>query len=147
MHRRPLPVLASIRVAAVLRRVVLVAVLVGVGLAVDAPAAHADPFLCRRAIVGATARFAQAKMKALQKCEDGVVARRNGLCPDGKAGAKIAKAGYKLRRAIGKACGGLDANCGTGSDDDALVDIGWDLGTCPNIASGSCETRSSIAAT
>jgi hypothetical protein len=118
---------------------VLLAAVVGAGVASGVPAAHADPLLCRRTIVGATARFAQAKMKALQKCQDGIVARRSGLCPDGKATAKIAKAGSKMRRAIGKACGGLDANCGTGGDDDGLAAIGWDLGTCPNIASGACH--------
>jgi hypothetical protein len=61
------------------------------------------------------------------------------MCPDGKAAGKIGKAGFKLRRIIGKACGGSDANCGTGTDDDALSSIGWDLGTCPNLGGGACQ--------
>ena len=61
------------------------------------------------------------------------------ICPDGKASGRIGKAAFKLRRAIGKACGGSDANCGTGTDDDALASVGWDLGTCPNLAGGTCQ--------
>lgn len=103
-----------------------------------AAVAYADPILCQRAIIKGTARFAQAKMKAMQSCQDGVVVRRTGSCPDPKAAIKISKAGFKLRRVVGKACGGTDFNCGTGSDDEPLAGIGWDLGTCPNLASGTC---------
>ncbi len=104
-----------------------------------AAVAHADPVICQRAITKGTARFAQAKMKAMQSCWDGVVARDVGSCPDSKAAIKISKAGFKLRRAVGKACGGGDANCGTGMDDETLAAIGWDLGTCPNLANGGCS--------
>src|SRR5436853_6045634 len=93
---------SSRRIPVVLRFGLGILAVLGILHVVSAPAAHADPYTCRRAISGATARFAQAKMKALQKCEDGVVARRGGSCPDGKAGTKISKAGFKLRRAIGK---------------------------------------------
>lgn len=108
-------------------------------LAAAPRAALADPVLCQRGIAKSTARFAQAKMKAMQKCADRVVTGRPGPCPDGRTAAKIAKAGLKLRRAIGKACGGGDGNCGTGGDDDALASIGWDLGSCPDLADGSCD--------
>jgi len=122
-----------------MRRWTSVAVIGGVWLTMTAGSAHADPGLCQRAITGGTARYAQARMKTLQKCWDEVVNGRAGACPDGKASAKITKAGLKLHRLIGKACGGGDANCGTGNDDDSLASIGWDLGTCPNLAGGSCD--------
>lgn len=107
-------------------------------LLASATAASADAVLCQRAITGGTARFAQAKMKAMQKCEDAIVNDRGGACPDGKTTSKIVKASFKLRRAIVKACGGGDANCGTGSDDVSLASIGWDLGACPSFAGGTC---------
>ena len=34
--------------------------------------AHADAVRCKREIAKASAKFAQAKMRILQKCEDGV---------------------------------------------------------------------------
>ncbi len=107
-------------------------------LLTNATVASADSVLCQRAISGGTARFAQAKMKAMQQCEDAIVNGRGGTCPDGKTAAKISKAGFKLRRAVVKACGGGDANCGTGGDDVALAAIGWGLGACPSFAGGSC---------
>lgn len=108
------------------------------GLVASATVASADSVLCQRAISGGTARFAQAKMKAMQKCEDAIVNGRGGTCPDGKTTAKISKAAFKLRRAIVKACGGGDANCGTGGDDIPLAGIGWDLGRCPSFPGGTC---------
>jgi len=112
--------------------------LLALGLVASATVASADFVLCQRAISGGTARFAQAKMQAMQKCEDAIVNGRGGTCPDGKTAAKISKAAFKLRRAIVKACGGGDANCGTGGDDVALAAIGWDLGACPSFAGGAC---------
>ena len=91
-------------------------------------------------IAGGTARFAQAKMKALQKCEDGDREGQRGDVSGRQSRRQIAKAGFKLRRVIGKVCGGSDANCGTGTDDETLASIGWDLGTCPNVASGTCQS-------
>lgn len=121
------------------RRAACLAVLLPTSmLALPIAEAVADSALCQRAVTAGTARYAQAKTKAEQACEDGVVARRGGSCPDGKALAKVSKAAFKLRRVVSKACGGGDANCGTGTDDEPLAAIGWDLGTCPGIAGGTC---------
>ncbi len=46
--------------------------------------AYADGVSCRRAVAKASAQFAQAKMKALQKCEDQVLTQQiSGPCPGG----------------------------------------------------------------
>jgi hypothetical protein len=101
--------------------------------------ARADAFDCRRAISKASAKFAQAKMKALQKCEDKVVNNSApGPCPDSKASGSIATAQGKLRDSVNKGCGGTDRSCGTGGDDVPLAAIGWS-GNCPNFESGSCN--------
>src|SRR5690242_3456481 len=100
--------------------------------------AGAEPVACQREIAKSTAKFVQAKMKALQKCNDAVVlGSASGPCPDGKATATITSASSKLRVAIAKKCGGADRACGT-ADDDSLASIGWDIGSCPNFESGSC---------
>ncbi len=100
--------------------------------------AHADALGCQRAVAKASAQFAQAKMKALQKCADGVVRHTSmGPCPDGKASAKVAKAESKLRAAVSKGCGGADRACGAGGDDTAPNTVGWGA-SCPNFEGGSC---------
>src|SRR4051812_42822309 len=69
--------------------------------------AFADAVTCQRAVAKASAQFAQAKLKALQKCGDMVVSHAiSGPCPDATATAKIAKADSKLRAAVSKGCGG-----------------------------------------
>ncbi len=81
---------------------------------------------CQAAIVKSAASFAQARAKALQKCEDGVVKRKiTGPCPDQKAADSIAKAEAKLATGIAKACGGKDKACGSGGDDVAVEVVGW----------------------
>ncbi len=102
--------------------------------------AYAEPVACQRAIAKANAKYVQAKVKALQKCNDLVVNNAMpGPCPDATASAKISKAASKLRVAIDKGCGGDDKVCGTGGDDDSLASIGWGSGTCPNFENGSCN--------
>jgi hypothetical protein len=103
--------------------------------------ANADPVKCKAAIIKASSSFAQAKAKALQKCEDTVV---KGKLPQGtdcsneiKAAAGIAKAATKLAGAINKGCGGGDKVCG-GSDDDTATVIGFPT-TCPNFENGACN--------
>src|SRR5690349_4337174 len=105
-------------------------------LAVALPGrAFADSVSCQRAVAKASAQFAQAKLKALQKCNDMVLNHAiSGPCPDATAAAKIAKADSKLRVAVSKGCGGADRTCGTG-DDDALAGVGWGGGACPNFES------------
>ncbi len=121
-----------------LRRWILAATVAGVAVPLGAAVAHADALGCQRAVAKASAQFAQAKMKALQKCADGVVRHTSmGPCPDGKASAKVAKAESKLRAAVSKGCGGADRACGAGGDDTAPNTVGWGA-SCPNFEGGSC---------
>jgi len=109
-------------------------------LAALAPAAYADPLTCERAIEKGTAKYVQTRVKALQTCNDAVVSNSSsGSCPDQKATDKIAKADSKFRATIGKACGGADHVCGTGSDDESMASIGWNIGSCRNVEGGSCN--------
>src|SRR6185369_7908619 len=97
-----------------------------------ASAAHADSLGCKREIAKRSAKFVQAKMKALQKCNDNVVNNASaGPCPDATATSKITTAESKFRAAIDKKCGGLDHSCGSGGDDESLASIGWNVGNCP----------------
>src|SRR5262249_12232825 len=97
---------------------------------------------CRTKIVSAGGAFVQAEMRAMVACESKVVA---GKLPAGtdcanedKTKKRISKTRSKLKRAIAQACGGKDRTSGAGNDDVALAAIGWDLGTCPNVAGGNC---------
>ena len=63
-----------------------------------APEAAAEPTACKREIARAGNKFGQAKLKALQKCEDGVLTGKiAGPCPDAKASSAITKASTKLQ--------------------------------------------------
>ena len=80
----------------------------------------------------------QAKAKALQKCEDGVVKRKiTGPCPDQKAADSIAKADDKLATGIAKACGGKNKACESGGDDVAIALLGWPS-VCPDFEDKGC---------
>ena len=109
-------------------------------LVLVAPAlAAAEPSACRRSVNAGLAKFVQAKVKLLRKCNEGVLAgKRPGPCPDGITGEKIGRVAGKLRRTISQRCGGADRNCGIGGDDDDLAAIGWDGGACPNLANAGC---------
>ena len=89
----------------------------------------------------ASAAFVETTAKALQKCEDRVVKGKLPQLTDCYAEAKtataVAKAATKLSSTIIKGCGGKDKACGTG-DDEALTNIGWDIGACVNFENGSC---------
>ncbi|HEY2386981.1 MAG TPA: hypothetical protein VGK30_08475 [Candidatus Binatia bacterium] len=121
------------------------ALLLGAGIASQTRAAD-DAAKCQGSIVRAAAAYTLAKASALQKCEDGKVKgklARDVVCRDEplKTAPAIAKAGTKLRSAIVKACAGKDKVCGTHDADGsepALAAIGWDIGQCPNFASGGC---------
>ncbi len=107
-------------------------------ITVAAPGAHADPVKCQREIAKRSAQFAQAKMVALQKCQDAVLkGASTGPCPDSKTSAKIANAEVKLRSSIAKKCGGSDKSC-DGVGDDSLASIGWNGGACPEFESAGC---------
>src|SRR5436853_5079707 len=114
------------------RSVVTVALSLAVS-AILAATAHADPIKCQRSILKDSGKFAQAKIKALSKCEEGrLKGKVIGLCSaDVKTTTAIAKAETKMRAAIGKNCGGADKTCGMGGDDDSLASISWP-GVCPD---------------
>lgn len=103
------------------------------------PTPSKDSQKCQAAIVKSAATFVQAKAKALQKCQDGVVKRKiTGPCPDQKAADSIAKAETKLTTGIAKACGGKDKACGSGGDDVAVELVGWP-GVCPDFEEKGCS--------
>ncbi len=105
-----------------------------------APTPNKDSQKCQAAIVKSAATFVQAKAKALQKCEDGVVKRKiTGPCPDQKAADSIAKAEAKLDSGIAKACGGKNKICETGGDNDvAIALLGWPS-ECPDFEDKGCS--------
>ncbi len=112
-------------------RVALVA-LTGVAMLFAAGSAQADELKCRRTIAKSTAKFESAKLKTLQKCEDGrLKGTVTGTCPDTKASEKISGAATKLSDAIVKDC------------DAASVAAIYPGGTCPvfesdHLPNGSC---------
>jgi hypothetical protein len=102
--------------------------------------AAAEPSACRRSVSSSLAKFVQAKVKLLRKCNEAVLTgKRPGPCPDALTTEKITRLAGKLRRTISQRCGGADGNCGIGGDDDPLAAIGWDGGSCPNFAHGGCN--------
>src|SRR5678816_3544977 len=71
-----------------------------------ATSAHADVVKCKRGILKESGKFAQAKMKALAKCEE---AKLKGKFPlvtnchtEEKAAAAISKADTKMRLGVAK---------------------------------------------
>jgi hypothetical protein len=76
-------------------------------LAFGAGSAHADALKCRRTIAKNAAGFEAKKIKALQKCQDGLLKGNPGPCPDAKASDKITKALGKLTDKITGDCAGL----------------------------------------
>ncbi len=124
-----------------LPRVTTVALVAAAVIGFHPISAHADAVKCKAAIVKSDATFIQAKAKALAKCEEAIVKGKlpAGDChADAKTAIAIAKAAAKLQAGVAKACGGKDKICGT-ADDDTLASIGWNIGTCPNFESGTCN--------
>mgnify|MGYP003693772139 CR=1 FL=1 len=69
----------------------------------SAASAHADAVRCKREIAKASAKYAQARMRSLQKCQDGkLTGKVSGTCPDAKTSEALSKAAGKLRSAIDK---------------------------------------------
>jgi hypothetical protein len=107
-------------------------------LAVCVSPAGATTVKCQRAIAKATSQFVQAKVKALSKCNEGVVKNGSGTCPDSKASTSIQKATDKLRATIDKSCGGSDKVCnGDKVDEDTPITLGWST-QCPNFNDRQC---------
>ncbi len=105
-----------------------------------ASGAHADPIKCQRSILKESGKFAQARMKALQKCEDNKV---KGKLPNAtvcttepKTFASLTKASSKFATAIDKSCGGADQDCTSPGDNDSIASLSWP-GVCPGFE-GQC---------
>ena len=117
-------------------------VIVAALLLAPAPRVEAESTACKREIARADARFARAKMKALQKCYGDLAAgKRPGPCPDATTTSRIFVARAKLQSSIAKRCGGIDQTCSVTPDNDSLPSIGWDIGGCPNFESGNCTNN------
>ncbi len=86
---------------------------------------------CQRTIGKETAKFFDAKRKALGKCKEAVLTSGAGTCPDAKATTAIDKAEAKKVAKICGACGGTDKACG-GPDDLTVAQIGFPA-SCPNV--------------
>jgi hypothetical protein len=120
-------------------RVLLFLVIVtgSVSTVASPPPVHALP--CVQAIATRFVRYTTTRLKLIQHCRERVlIGRGTAPCPDYWTSRKLAKAQRTFRAAIEKHCGGADETCGVGGDDDDLATIGWNVGTCPNIAGGGC---------
>lgn len=104
---------------------------------IASPAAAA--VTCKATIAASFATFARQEMKVVQRCRELVLlGRATAPCPDYHTTLLLDKARAKLRDRINRGCGGADKTCGTGFDDVALADIGWNVGQCPNLHDGGC---------
>lgn len=115
-------------------------------VSLSAVPAGAERVKCRAAISAASAAFAQARTKILQKCREQVVQRKVAItgsqcAAEPKIAAALAKAATKLRTTIAKACGGKNKTCNAGDAgvdvDDAPATVGFG-GNCPNLENGLC---------
>jgi hypothetical protein len=101
---------------------------------------------CQRSIVKELAKFTKVKSKILRRCKVGVVKKLDpallGDCPTTPQDDAINAAAQKMRDKIAAACGGRNKICNaadTGVEaDEPLADIGWDIGTCPDLAGEGC---------
>ena len=110
-------------------------------IALSPAAGRAEPSACRAAITKLAAAYDVARLTALARCEEQIVrgklAAGTDCASDPKTSGALAKAASKLQVGIGKSCGGADGVCG-GGDDESLVAIGWNVGTCPDFGASGC---------
>lgn len=112
-------------------------------LSLISTAALAETSTCQSAIESAGAKYAQARTKAITKCQLGRLSGKLSFSTDcllePKTMAAIDKAAAKMNAAIGKACGGEDQTCGGDlSGEDLPASIGWP-NTCPNFEQLGCS--------
>jgi hypothetical protein len=106
--------------------------------------AQADPVKCQRGIVKESGKYAQARMKALKKCEEnklkGKLPGATVCTTETKTAPALQKASDKLLAGINKACGGADKTCGAGGDDDNILapPISWP-NMCPDFEGMGCN--------
>ena len=78
----------------------LIGIIVGVTILGSASPSSATPLACEREISKGLAKFTQAKIKALSRCRDAVIAGKfAGPCPDAKT-ATVTCAGSCDRQAL-----------------------------------------------
>jgi len=100
----------------------------------NAPA-RAESERCQRAIAKASAKFVRAKLQALRKCEQAVVAgTTRDSCPNQRAQERIAQAQGQLQLDIHNGCSG-DPSCQPGA---SRASIGWDIPRCPDLNGTGC---------
>jgi hypothetical protein len=123
------------------RKVVLCLAAVVVAGACTVSLAAADPLKCQRAIGKASSGLAQARLKALAKCEEmklkGKLPASTTCSGEPKTAAALTKADDKLAAAVAKGCGGADKACG-GGDDDSIDAIAWPH-ACPEFEGLVCN--------
>lgn len=132
------------RVISAVRRIAAVPLLTLLALA---PAAtEAGVLQCGRAITDGFVKFARARAKALQRCEENTVQDKQPpgtVCPlDSEVVASLVVARAGLAADIRDKCGGRNRTCNAGdTGDDAdvpLASVGWDLGACPDFEGTGC---------
>jgi hypothetical protein len=112
-------------------------------MVVLAPNANAQFEKCQRTIAKANSQYLQARVKALAKCNEGVVKGSVVSCPDSKALAALDKAKTKLTASIDKSCGGDDKVCNLETNaldttEPTAQQLGWPS-QCPNFEKGECR--------
>jgi hypothetical protein len=106
----------------------------------------ASALRCQQTINKQLSTFIRKKAKILRTCKEGAVKRADPAsptdCPLTKHDDKITAAAQKLKDKIAASCGGKNKACNAtdvGEDaDELLADIGWDIGTCPDLAGEGC---------
>lgn len=127
-----------------------VAVVSAVVILAPAPPAQADAvsaLRCERTINKEFAKFIKTKSRILQKCKESAVKKgvptSPVLCPLEDQDDKINAAAAKMSAKIAASCGGGNKVCNAADlDEDAdepLADIGWDIGTCPDMRDEGCN--------
>ena len=101
--------------------------------------------MCRRArsVSGRSRRpiraYLQARVKALAKCNAGIIKGSIVACPDAKTQGSLDKALGKLTASINKSCGGDDQICtGDTLNEPTAAQLGWPS-QCPNFEKGECR--------
>jgi hypothetical protein len=109
-------------------------------------AVHADALRCQQAINRGLGRFARVKSTILKSCKQNAVSRGVPAspveCPLPSQDDRINAAAQRLQDRIAASCGGANRLCNAadvGADADVpLTDIGWNMGTCPDLGGQGC---------
>jgi len=124
-----------------LRHSLVLPLLAGLIAGAADPAA-ASPAACAAAIAKAADRNLQGRSKALASCASRALARGDAAAAadceaDPFTAARLADLAGDMAISIAAACGGGDGTC-NGAGDEPLGAVGWDVGTCPDLAGSGC---------